>query len=361
MGRIQEEAMEETLGWLLEPENPSVRYRTLQYLLDRPKDDPEVQAALRAIPQSPVVKRIFARQASQGHWGDPDNPYLPKYKSTYWTVMLLGYLGLGRGDRRVRRAVEHLFHFQQPNGGFAEFGAAGARREYIHVVRKCLARGKEPPEEGAFIADLVHQMTLSCLSGNVVAALLRLGYEDDPRLWRAVDWLLEIQNADGGWLCPYWKAHVRDKHGCFFGTICPLEALAEIPPARRTRAMEKAAASGAEFLLMHHLYKADHHGFRTIKPDWLKLGFPWFYRYDILRGLWVLTKLGYQDERMADALAVLRKKRTPDGKWVLEVTPSGRMQANLEPRGQPSKWLTLYALWVLRHIRKSRPRGRLAP
>jgi len=62
----------------------------------------------------------------------------------------------------------------------------------------------------------------------------------------------------------------------------------------------------------------------------------------------VLTKLGYQDERMADALAVLHEKRTPAGKWVLEVTPSGRMQASLEPRGQPSKWITLHALWVLR-------------
>ncbi|HAF71194.1 MAG: Uncharacterized protein XD60_0567 [Acetothermia bacterium 64_32] len=204
-------------------------------------------------------------------------------------------------------------------------------------------------------------MTLSCLSGNVVAALLRLGYEDDPRLWRAVGWLLEIQNADGGWLCPYWKAHVRDKHGCFFGTICSLEALAEIPPARRTPALEKAAARGAEFLLRHHLYKADHHGFRTIKAGWLKLGFPWFYRYDILRGLWVLTKLGYQDERMADALALLREKRTPNGKWALEVTPFGRMQASLEPEGRPSKWITLYALWVLRGVHKSRLRNRLGP
>jgi len=33
---------------------------------------------------------------------------------------------------------------------------------------------------------------------------------------------------------------------------------------------------------------------------------------------------------------------------VLESTPYGRMQADLEKKGQPSKWVTLKALWVLK-------------
>jgi hypothetical protein len=357
--------------WLLEPENPSVRYWTLRDLLDRPEGDPEVQAARAAIPRSRVVERIFACQDPGGFWGDPASPYQPKYKSSYWTLMVLGHLGLSREDERVQRAVEHIFRFQQPEGacpelvlspsaslgmnsveghsrgGFAEFGGEGARREYLYKVQKARERGKEPPEESAFVADLVHQMTLSCLTGNVGAALLRLGYSDDPRLWQAVDWLVSIQNADGGWLCPYWKAHIRDTHSCFYGTICVLEALAEIPEDKRSPAVKEAAARGAEFLLMHRLYQADHHDFQIINPKWLKLAFPWFYGYNILRGLWVLTRLGYRDERMEDALAVLREKQTPEGKWVLESTPYGRMQANLEKKGQPSKWITLKALWVL--------------
>jgi hypothetical protein len=358
-------------GWLLEEDNPSVRYLALRHLLERPEADPEVQAARAAIPRSRVVERIFARQDAGGFWGDPTSPYQPKYKASYWTLMVLGHLGLSREDERVQQAVEHIFRFQQPDGacpepcpeplgfardklrrrgsrgGFAEFGEEGARREYRYKVQKARERGKEPPEESAFVADLVHQMTLSCLTGNVVAALLRLGYDDDPRLWQAVDWLVSIQNADGGWLCPYWKAHIRDTHSCFYGTICPLEALAEIPEDKRPPAVKEAAACGAEFLLMHHLYRADHHDFQVINPNWLKLAFPWFYGYNILRGLWVLTRLGYRDERMEDALAVLREKQTPEGKWMLESTPYGRMQANLEKKGQPSKWITLKALWVL--------------
>ncbi len=335
-------------GWLLEEDNPSVRYFTLRDLVGRPGNDPEVKAARAAIPDSRVVKRIFARQDPGGFWGDPANPYLPKYKSTYWTLMLLGHLAMSREDARVQRAVEYVFHFQQPKGGFAEFGEEEARREYAHVVQRRRAKGKEPPEESVFVADLVHQMTLSCLTGSMVAALLRLGYGDDPRLWRAVDWLVSIQRADGGWLCPYWKAHIRDKHSCFYGAISSLEAFAEIPEDRRPPEVREAAARGAEFLLMHRLYRADHHDFRVINPGWLELSFPWFYRYHVLRGLWVLIRLGYRDERMEDALAVLLEKRTPEGKWMLEATPHGRMQANLEKKGQPSKWLTMYALWVLK-------------
>ncbi|GAB4408099.1 MAG: hypothetical protein Kow00123_21110 [Anaerolineales bacterium] len=335
------------LDWLLEPTNPSVRYLALRHLLGRGEDDTDVREARAAIPRSSIARRIFAKQAPEGHWGDPATPYLPKYKATYWTLMLLGYLGLNRDDERVQRAAEHVLTFQTAEGGFSERGEEGARREYAHVAARARQRGKAPLPESDFIADNIRQGTLSCLTGNVVAALLRLGYGDDPRVARAVDWLVRIQNADGGWLCPYWRAHVRDTHGCFYGTICPLEAFVEIPEAARTPEVQSAAARGAEFLLMHRLYRADHHDLAVIKPHWLTLAFPWFYGYNILRGLWVLARLGYRDPRMHDALAVLQSKRTPDGAWVLENAPQGRMQADLEKKGQPSKWLTLMVLCAM--------------
>jgi hypothetical protein len=98
-------------GWLLEADNPSVRYLALRHLLGRPEADPEVQAARAAIPRSRVVERIFARHDTGGFWGDPASPYQPKYKASYWTLMVLGHLGLSREDERVQRAVGHIFRF----------------------------------------------------------------------------------------------------------------------------------------------------------------------------------------------------------------------------------------------------------
>ena len=129
-----------------------------------------------------------------------------------------------------------------------------------------------------------------------------------------------------------------------------MDALAELPIEKRTKEMQTAIERGVEFLLMHRLFKADHHQFRVINKVWLKLSFPWFF-YDILRGLSVVTKLGYaRDERVDDALDILLRKQNAEGKWMLERTPSGRMHTTLEQKGKPSKWITLHALKVLNRV-----------
>jgi hypothetical protein len=117
--------------------------------------------------------------------------------------------------------------------------------------------------------------------------------------------------------------------------------------------MEQAIERGAEFLLMHHLFKADQQNYKVIKKSWLKLGFPWFYGYNILRGLDVLTKLGHvKEERLGDTVQILLQKRQPDGKWILENAPTGRMQANIETIRKPSKWMTLIALRVIKRLHR---------
>ena len=74
--------------------------------------------------------------------------------------------------------------------------------------------------------------------------------------------------------------------------------------------MKQTIKRGTEFVLMHRLFKADHHNYKIIKKSWLKFGFPWFYNYNILRGLDILTKLGYtRDKRLNDAVKVLLKKK----------------------------------------------------
>ncbi len=119
--------------------------------------------------------------------------------------------------------------------------------------------------------------------------------------------------------------------------------------------MKNTIENGAEFLLVHRLFKADHHNYRVIKQSWLKLGFPWFYGYNILRGLDVLTKLGYaEDDRLSDAVQILLQKQQDDSTWILESTPVGRMQTNIEAKGKPSKWITLIALRVLKQLANAR-------
>jgi hypothetical protein len=338
---------ESPIDWLLEESNPSVRYFTQLDILGKPADDPEVTATRTAILESKMVQKILRKQDPLGYWEKPDSPYLPKYKSSYWTVMVLGRLGLGRTNEKVAKACEFIFQFQSDDGGFFSESINSASREFEYRLRK----GRKLPSQRKFVSSLVFESQLSCLTGNMVSALIRMGYADDSRVKKALEWLVKVQNRDGGWLCPYWKAHLRDKHGCFMGTICPMEAFSEVSEQNLTEGMKGAISKGAEFLLMHHLFEADHHGYRTINKAWLELSFPWFAGYNILRGLDVLTSLGYsKDERLNDAVTVLLQKRQGDGTWILENSPIGRMQADVEVKNKPSKWITLIALRVLKRI-----------
>jgi hypothetical protein len=338
------------LDWLLEESDPSVRYATMRDLLEYDHYDPFLRAARKKISTSRTIGRIFSKQRPEGYWESARSPYLPKYKASYWQIMMLADLGMSRMDPRVRNACRYIFQFQHPEGGFTCHTRHTALREYKWRIH----RGQKLPRQNEWIEKHIRDGQLSCLTGNIIAALARLGFEKDVRVRKALNWLVSVQNGDGGWLCPYWSAHIRDTHSCFYGTIGPLDAFSELSLDSRTPPIHEAITRGAEFLLMHRLYKADHHGYNIINNRWLKQTFPLFVNYTLLRGLDVLARLGCtREERTSDALLLLRQKRLASGTWILESSPSGRMQVNIEPVGRPSKWLTLIALRVLKRFHAS--------
>ena len=67
-------------NWLIEDDNPSVRYFTLVDLLEKSKEDPEVLKAKAEIMQKGVVPKILARQKEEGYWGEAEKFYTAKYK-----------------------------------------------------------------------------------------------------------------------------------------------------------------------------------------------------------------------------------------------------------------------------------------
>lgn len=85
------------------------------------------------------------------------------------------------------------------------------------------------------------------------------------------------------------------------------------------------------------------------------MGFPLFADNDLLRMLLFLTKLGIRDVRMDDAVELLIRKQTKLGQWKQQHTfPktrwSGYLPIPITEKGQPSKWVTLKALTVLKRF-----------
>jgi hypothetical protein len=187
----------------------------------------------------------------------------------------------------------------------------------------------------------------------MVWSLIRLGYLDDPRVQKGIQWITKYQRFDDGeqnlpkdW--PY-KAHKAcfSKHSCHMGVVKTLKALVEIPRNKRTSDVKNTINQAVEYLLIHQIYKRSHDLSKKSKPGWLRLGFPLMYQTDILEILDILTRLGIKDERMQDALDIIVSKQDKQGQWILENTFNGRFITNIETKGKPSKWITLNALKVL--------------
>ncbi len=82
----------------------------------------------------------------------------------------------------------------------------------------------------------------------------------------------------------------------------------------------------------------------------IRFGFPLMWNTDALEILWILTKLGYKDKRMQEAVDLVISKQDNQGRWILETTFNGRFQVSIERKGKPSKWITLNALKVLKRF-----------
>jgi hypothetical protein len=155
--------------------------------------------------------------------------------------------------------------------------------------------------------------------------------------------------APSGW--PYDKHdNCWGRHTCHMGVVKLLKALAEIPPNKRSRGVKWTIEDAAEYLLKHHIHKRSHDLAGVSKPEWLKFGFPLLWNTDALEMLGILTRLGYRDERMHEAIALVASKQDEQGRWALESTYNGRMQTRIEQQGKPSKWVTLNALRVLKRF-----------
>ncbi|WXG47159.1 MAG: nitrogen fixation protein NifH [Candidatus Atabeyarchaeum deiterrae] len=317
--------------WLLEDNNPSVRYFTLTDLLERTKNNNEVMEARTKIMETGPVPKILASQKSGGYWGKPEDFYIrSKYKGTVWNLILLAELGADENDARIKNTCEFLLRNSQDrkSGGFSYVKAKGGGG--------------------------LHTGVIPCLTGNMIWSMIRFGCLDDPRIRRGIDWITKFQRFDDsvevsprGW--PYDK---REKcwgtHTCHMGVVKALKALAEIPAEHRSEQVRSTIETGVEYLLKHHIYKRSHNLTQVSKPRWLKFGFPLMWNTDALEILGILAGLGCKDERMQEAIELVTSKQDDQGRWKLDDAFGGRYLFKMEQIGEPSKWITLNALKAIK-------------
>jgi hypothetical protein len=317
------------IQWLLEKDQPSVRYYALVNLLDRREDDPEVREARSKIGRVGWAADQLRQQGPKGFWErrEPRNVsewvdflYFPPYLSTNWRALVLAELGLDSTDPRIQKIADRMFEYK--------------------------LRLSSP-------FNFFHEEV--CISANAARMMTRFGYGDDHRVRMLYDWLIEDQREDGGWSCSQGTP----------GTLDAWEALAAfacVPRSKRSPKMDRAVEKGVEFYLERKLFKEG----RRYAP-WFRFHYPNHYFYDVLVGLDIITQLGFSDDRrLRPALDLLRAKRRRDGTWNTDKVhpdigpgiqiysdPKKVRPLEIEPPGKPSKWITLKALTVLKRTNEA--------
>jgi hypothetical protein len=325
----------DSLSWLLEPDDPGVRYLALRDLCDLPAGDAALSAARAAAHVHGPLATVLAGMAPEGYWAEPGPGYLPKYRSSVWSVILLAQLGARiEEDERIGRACDYMLeHALAPGGQWASATAPAG--------------------------------TVDCLQGNLCWALPALGY-DDPRLAKAFEWMARTVTGEGmapnsqrdaplryyaGKCGPLFACGANNTLPCAWGAAKVMLAFGHWPVERRTPLIERAVEQGVEFLLGVDPADAAYPNGYSDKPsgNWWKFGFPVFYVTDILQIAEALTALGYAgDSRLARALALIRDKQDANGRWPLEYDYAGKTWIDVGPKKQPNKWVTLRALRVLK-------------
>jgi hypothetical protein len=186
-----------------------------------------------------------------------------------------------------------------------------------------------------------------CINGQLVANGTYFGVDMSP----VVERLLGERLADGGWNCEAERGSVRSS---FHTTMDVLDGLLEVERAGRgTPASVAARHSGEEYLLARALFKRQSTG-EPADERMLALIHPSRWFYHVLRGLDHFRSAGLltgsaPDPRLAEGIEIVRSRRLEDGRWPLDKVLPGRTWFDLDDgEGQPSRWITLQALRVLR-------------
>ncbi len=91
--------------WLLESEEPSVRYLTLTGVLGEATDSPEVKKAQDQIPNGPRVRALLKEQRANGGFGV--HPY-QKWTGAHWRLVSLVELGFPTHEPRALKAINQV-------------------------------------------------------------------------------------------------------------------------------------------------------------------------------------------------------------------------------------------------------------
>lgn len=301
----------EIIEWLVEGD-VSIQYQVYRDLLNSEKT--ELRQRIEAEGWGAA---LLSRRMDNGHWGR--GFYQPKWISTHYSLLDLKNLSITQNNPDIKQTLGLIFKFEKgPDGGIN-------------------------PSRTIKNSDV-------CINGMVLNYSSYFGVEE-AKLKSIVDFLISQHMKDGGFNCRSNRNGAI--HSSLHTTLSVAEGILEYSKNGynyRISELQETEQESREFILQHKLFKSDRTG-KIIDKKMLMLSYPSRWRYDILRALDYFQFAGVDhDNRMDSAIEVLLKKRRQNGKWPLQAKHPGQTHFDMEKSGAPSRWNTLRALRVLKHL-----------
>jgi hypothetical protein len=283
-----------------------------------------------------IIERIFAARNNRGlgellpesHKYYPDYlHYVPNYKASLWTLILLADLQCNPNDERIRiplQAVkDHLF---DPN-----YGIYSLKEDHFPIP---------------------------CLNGNLLYVDCYFSKEPSEQSRRLLSFFYKNQRFDDGvyvepknQFCSNTSCY--GKHTCYWGITKLLKGISFLPQTHRNKEVTALQENCVQFILKHKVCYSSHHPTKVMVEKMDLLTFPNFYKSDFLEILWILKRLGVHSSELSPALELLKSKQRSDGTWNLE-RKMANMVASIGETDHPNQFITERANEVISYFKNGR-------
>jgi hypothetical protein len=276
----------EVTNWLLEgPE--WLKYAVELQLLD-------LQPDVRPVLKNSAIMEI-TRRLKDGLVGIPalkiGKVHYTETGKAYWDLFFLADVGLTINELGLDREAEEIFHRQAADGSFTI-----------------------PPN----VKD-----NYFCMSAILISSLARMGYQDDPRLKKYIQAIMNSQTPDGGWHCYNSYPDMMDIESCPMDNLNILMLLGQYSEYRKSPRLNGAVAS----LLEHWERRA---------TGWRPHGFGMGERFMSLHSLFPRAAGSRSFHSMLDSV----HKKASCGRYYAEITDDSYAEFDFAQKEQPSRWLT---------------------
>jgi hypothetical protein len=285
--------------------------------------------------QLPAVQKILRKQHPNGSWpwaAPEKHPAVNHRIIETWRQLrfLVQQYGLTSEHPAVRCAAEYLFSCQ-----------AGA---------------------GDFRGILANQYA-TYYTGAIMAVLIEAGYQDDPRIEKAFEWLLGMRQSDGGWTVPL-LTHKLDRATQYHLTtqfVEPLEPDRSKPFshnwtgmvlrafAAHPRYRKHGAARTAAYLLKSRFFQPDAYNSYRAPTYWVRFEYPFWWNH-LVSALDSISLIGVpaNEEQIEQARDWFARHQERSGLWKISyVQPDQKEGAKA---GEMKYWVSLAICRVLKRL-----------